>query len=147
MMKFILVLSVSVISSAGSFSKPQFHIRGSTGVELLVTNPQSKKLGFDPITKKKYSEIKDSNFDHGDNIDGATETPATETETTLYVDAQPGRYKLEVFGLKNTEYKIESAFNSLPIDKTTLEIKGKIKTGEKQSFEFEVTKDQNIIRR
>lgn len=137
---------LSFCAFAGMFDTPQFNIQGTSGIELLLTNPKSKKLGIDGKTKKKYQEIDVSDISHGDNIEGSPDEPATESETTLYVKGLPGRYKLEIYGLKNTEYKIAAEFNSLPSDKKTLEVRGQIKAGETQTVEFEVTKDKNIIK-
>jgi len=104
-------------------------------VDLLLTAPDGKKLGDDPVHHRSFDEIEESSYDAGGLDDD--ETGAKEEDPSRLISVVhplTGWYTLQVFGNRNAEYVI--TFSASGTVGTTMQQKlaKRIRKGEVQSI-------------
>lgn len=106
----IIILSSLMLFPGQSFSglmtigDEHIHIytRGrDKDVPFIVTNPQGKRLGFDPRINKGIAEFQGA-YDPGDL---GIEEISEECQTESYINLTPGEYTIELINKVNEEFK------------------------------------------
>jgi len=83
-------------------------IKFHSPVELLITDPQGRKLGDDPVALRFFDEIPDSYYDSIGLEDDDTGTDPTDPGKSLYIPrAASGQYTLNVTGLDTSAYSAD----------------------------------------
>jgi hypothetical protein len=94
--------------------KRDFKDRSGMGIaffspgELVLTDPQGRRTGFDPLTNTSYDEIPQSNYVIYAREDAESGTEASDPMKSIYIH-QPitGEYTLEVIGTGEGKYALE----------------------------------------
>jgi hypothetical protein len=120
------------------FQGPEFTFTDSRGItvsfhspgELLITDPNGLRLGYDPIFDQSYTEIPNASYDDVGLQDDVTELPADDTDTgkSLGLPGAPdgdytltitgtgvGTYNMEVQGLDVNGLSSVSKFQNVPL--------------------------------
>ena len=79
-----------------------FHSPG----ELLITDPQGKRTGYDPISGIEYSEIPNSGYASEAIEDAITGEPGPETKIIDIRQPIEGEYELKVIGTEEDDYTL-----------------------------------------
>jgi hypothetical protein len=75
--------------------------------ELLVTNPEGRKLGKDPFRDKTYGEMPRAYYEREGLDDAESGAPGPQS-AIIYIGAPPpGQYRLQVFGIETANYTLE----------------------------------------
>ena len=76
--------------------------------ELVLTDPQGRRTGFDPLTNTTYNEIPQSNYVIYAREDAESGTEASDPMKRIYIH-QPitGEYTLKVTGTGEGKYAVE----------------------------------------
>lgn len=76
--------------------------------ELLLTDPQGRRVGMDPAARKSYSEIPNAAYEFEGIDDDETGEPGPNTGV-IWVGCGPpaGEYKLEVIGTDDAPYEVD----------------------------------------
>lgn len=104
-----------VSNSTRGFVGPEISITNQSGItiylhspaELLLTDPQGRKLGIDPVTGQYFKEIPKSFYELSaltDQETGLTDEPSKELTFGEPID---GEYSLEVIGTGSGDYALE----------------------------------------
>lgn len=76
--------------------------------ELLLTDPQQRRVGMDPATRKNYAEIPNGAYEFEGIDDDETGEPGPQTGIIwLLCGPLTGEYKLEVIGTEEGSYELE----------------------------------------
>ena len=76
--------------------------------ELLLTDPQGRKVGMDPAVRKNYAEVPNAAYEFEGIDDDETGEPGPQTGVIwLLCGPLTGEYRLEVIGTKEGTYEIE----------------------------------------
>jgi len=102
-----------------AFSGPEYTVTDNSGItirfhspgELVLTNPQGKRVGFDPINGTHYDEIPQAGYSEQGLVDDYPSSEA-DTDPTLYHEIairQPvdGDYNLQVIGTGTGTYTLD----------------------------------------
>ena len=88
------------------------YIALASPAELLITDPQGRKLGKDPITNIVYDEISDANYTQEGAIvtsDVPLDTSQIHKAKTIYIQAPlDGNYDLQVIGTGSGSYSLDT---------------------------------------
>lgn len=110
-------------TSIRSFKKVTSPVRSNPSIitmlsspgELLVTDPQGRRVGRDPIAEIDYAEIPDAVYGSEGISDPTSSSPQSATEFTkvLFVPAPvDGEYAVEVIGTGTGSYTLDVAIRS-----------------------------------
>jgi hypothetical protein len=75
--------------------------------ELLLIDPQSRKVGNDPRTSKTYAEIPNSSYERESIADDVSGAPGPETAIIYVGNPESGEYCLQVIGRESSGYDLE----------------------------------------
>ncbi|MBI3477595.1 MAG: hypothetical protein HY010_17830, partial [Acidobacteria bacterium] len=81
----------------------RFHSPG----ELLLTDPQGSRVGYDPVQQLEYNEIPDAYYEGIHLADAESGDPGPLTMDLFVPKPLAGDYKLEVFGTGDGTYALE----------------------------------------
>jgi len=105
--------------AARVFSGPEHTFTTSSGitisfhspVQLLLTDPQGRRLGTDPIAGQSFDEIPGAYYDAGGLDDDETGEPDDEPSKTLFLPTPAvGDYALAITGTNDGSYNSEFVF-------------------------------------
>jgi hypothetical protein len=144
-MKRILVVLVVILFHPknlvcqGRRENPRITVRVDSRIEFVITDPQGKRSGFNPIENTKFVEINDS---YGvmsiDSEDPDIEAPPAVAE---FDDDAPtkGTYSLTLFGTRIAAYRMSITMSRTLDDGDVLVIRGVIDSGQTQTYSFDYT--------
>jgi hypothetical protein len=79
-----------------------------SAVDLMITDPQGRRLGDDPIAHAHYDEIPRAYYEAGGIDDDETGAPEEDPAKTIFIpDAKAGAYKLRVVGAKSGKFSCQ----------------------------------------
>ena len=110
-------------------------------VEFILTDPQERKLGYDPLTDTHYDEIPNSSY----GVEELSSFSSGETISWLlaYIkNPLQGEYLLKVIGTGDGDYTIETRKIFDTIEKLPF-IDGTIINGAVDAYTMEITDDPN----
>jgi hypothetical protein len=81
--------------------------RLSPPAELLLIDPQGRKVGNDPRTSKTYAEIPNSSYERESIADDVSGAPGPETAIIHIGNPASGEYSLRVIGRESSQYDLE----------------------------------------
>ena len=74
--------------------------------ELLLIDPQGRKIGRDPITDTTFSEIPDASYGYEGIDDAVTGAPGPQTAIIDVRNPATGQYVLQVIGKESAKYDL-----------------------------------------
>ncbi|MEW6609716.1 MAG: C39 family peptidase, partial [bacterium] len=80
----------------------QMEIHAQCAVELLLTDPEGKRLGFDPVTKTIVNDGLNGFYGAGDTPDPEIIPPGKQ----LSLDIEEGNYSLQIYGTGTGDYSL-----------------------------------------
>ena len=94
-------------ATAASVDKSKLSISIGDEAELLITDPNGKRTGFDPVTRTVLSEIPNSVYFTDALDDDITEAPATDADHLVSISQPlPGTYRVLLSGQKSGTYNL-----------------------------------------
>ena len=79
-----------------------------SAVDLMITDPQGRRLGDDPIAHANYDEIPSAYYEAGGIDDDETGAPEEDPAKTIFIpNPVSGSYKLTIVGAKAGKYSCE----------------------------------------
>lgn len=103
-------------------------------VNILVTDPTGKKIGFDSQTNSDVNEISNAIYSGNSGVEGS--------QGVVITDPLPGQYKIDAVGTGNGNYTIsENLLGGDGIVQSQQYFQGQISTG--QSVEYHTTTNTN----
>lgn len=79
--------------------------------ELVITAPDGKKTGFDPISQTTYSEIPEAEYGL-DTLSTPDGTATQEQKLFTVHNPLPGSYEIQIIGTGAGEYSLETTFSN-----------------------------------
>jgi hypothetical protein len=111
----------------------QVHFRPNMDVHVLVTDPDGKKYGYDPIARLEYNDF--------DGSYGQTSNDDEFFSIEVMFNLINGTYTLEVWADELTEFLMDAYISRRDSTGASLKISGVIDKGVKSKFEFTYTSD------
>lgn len=83
-----------------------FHLSGN--VDLIVTDPQGRRSGYNPITNEVFSEIPGGTYFEAESISDPTDASIFTPAEVRFEGMEPisGQYKIQIFAKGNTSYRL-----------------------------------------
>ncbi len=112
------VITLPQFAAMRTFGGPEYTYTDRTGIrikfhspgELLITDPQGRRVGYDPINKVTYNEIPDAFYETVGLEDAESGDPGPESKELVVPRPLAGDYQLQVIGTGTGTYvlKIEA---------------------------------------
>jgi hypothetical protein len=84
------------------------HLAGNA--DMIITDPQGRKTGFNPITQQSYSEIPEGTYFTAESISDPSDPNIFTPPESRFEGMNPvsGQYQVQVFAKSNTSYQLTS---------------------------------------
>lgn len=115
-------------------------------VEMLITDSNGQRTGYDPETGTYVLEIPDSSYGPEDGIVDDTGVEPTLPEVLYFGQnsLENGTYKVEVIGTGSGQYELDFAVANGPMDTEIQSISGTTTPGQIDTYLVKVEEDQPI---
>lgn len=144
------IVSAILYKPADGVARPAIVVTGHSPIEMMLTDTQGRRLGYDYASGIYYFEIPTGYYAH----EGPYWTPNNSTDATnigerlvLEVGSSSGNYGLLVYGTGEGPYEIDSTFFDGQSLTSNDEISGTISLGTTVAYNIRAFPGQTIIER
>jgi hypothetical protein len=128
-----------LVFDSSSDDRRLLSISAHSPVELLITDPQGRKQGYDPSTDVVWDEIPNAEyFVRTLAADGGSETEADVLESVAFLSTMPsdGQYTIQVFGVDTGSYQLVISASNQGGQARQLVMEGTANDGSEDVFEI-----------